>query len=267
MEFVKQRCKTTAGRLCSYCSKHDWRSPKSFDGIPSPYPDYEKLPKYHYKDVFDTSLLSEDNTVREIDDFLPRARLKKNFHNGSVSLEKPETIERFCNEYIVEEEHVRGYLNHLLTLQRTSTVRQNQRTKDKNTRKTKGYEQYDRKTIASTFENMNKLYVEELNKYLVHHKLSHLGKKNDKIRRIMAHVALERNDAEWPENEGEEDGNSEDESVDECDSESDDDDEVVAFVDESDSETEVPVNTPAGSTRTRAGRLSIPNSRYLNWLA
>ena len=47
---------------------------------------------------------------------------------------------------------------------------------------------------------------------------------------------------------------------------SDDDDEVVAFVDESDSETEVPVNTP-GSTRTRAGRLSIPNSRYLDWLA
>ena len=55
--------------------------------------------------------------------------------------------------------------------------------------------------------------------------------------------------------------------MDECDSESDDDDEVVAFVDESDSETEVPVNTLAGSTRTRAGRLSIPNSRYLNWLA
>ena len=51
--------------------------------------------------------------------------------------------------------------------------------------------------------------------------------------------------------------------MDECGSESDDDDEVVAFVDESDSETEVPVNTP-GSTRTRAGRLSIPNSRYLD---
>ncbi|KAL9967443.1 hypothetical protein ACROYT_G025665 [Oculina patagonica] len=113
---------------------------------------------------------------------------------------------------------------------------------------------------------MNKLYVEELNKYLDHHKLSLLGKKNDKIRRIMAHVALETNDAERPENKGEKEGNSGDESVDECDSESDDDDEVVAFVDESDSETEVPVNTP-GSTRTRAGRLSIPNSRYLDWLA
>ena len=71
-----------------------------------------------------------------------------------------------------------------------------------------------------------------------------------------AHVALERNDAERPENEGEEDGNRGDESGDECDSESDDDDEVVAFVDESDSETEVPVNTP-GSARTRASRLSI----------
>ena len=54
--------------------------------------------------------------------------------------------------------------------------------------------------------------------------------------------------------------------MDECDSESDDDDEVVAFVDESDSETEVPVNTP-GSIRTRAGRLSTPNLRYLDWLA
>ena len=32
------------------------------------------------------------------------------------------------------------------------------------------------------------------------------------------------------------------------------------------SEPEVPVNTPV-STRTRAGRLSIPNSRYLDWLA
>ena len=54
--------------------------------------------------------------------------------------------------------------------------------------------------------------------------------------------------------------------MDECDSESDDDGEVVNFVDESDSETEVPVNTPS-STRTRVGRLSIPNSRYLDWLA
>ena len=75
-----------------------------------------------------------------------------------------------------------------------------------------------------------------------------------------------RNDAERLENEGEEDGHSGDESVDECDSESDDDDEVVAFADESDSEREVPVNTP-GSTHTRAGRLSIPNSCYLHWLA
>ncbi|KAL9972361.1 hypothetical protein ACROYT_G018646 [Oculina patagonica] len=85
----------------------------------------------------------------------------------------------------------------------------------------------DWKAIASTFENINKLYVEELNKYLDHHKLSLLGKKNDKIRRIMAHVALERNDAERPENEGEEDGDSGDESVNVCDSESDDDDEFV----------------------------------------
>ncbi|KAL9985751.1 hypothetical protein ACROYT_G008192 [Oculina patagonica] len=78
----------------------------------------------------------------------------------------------------------------------------------------------------------------------------HLSSKNDKIRRIMAHVALERNDTERPENEGEEDGNSGDESVDECDSESDDD-EFVAIVDESDSETEVPVSSiRVGGTRS-----------------
>ena len=54
--------------------------------------------------------------------------------------------------------------------------------------------------------------------------------------------------------------------MDESGGEKDDDDEVVAFVDEIDSETEVPVNTP-GSTRTHAGRLSIPNLCYLDWLA
>lgn len=98
------------------------------------------------------------------------------------------------------------------------------------------------------FENMNKLYVEEFNKYLVYYKFFFFGKKNDKIRRIMVYVVFERNDVEWLENEGEEDGNSEDEFVDECDSESDDDDdEVVVFVDESDSEMEVFVNILVGS--------------------
>lgn len=92
--------------MCSYCSKYDWCFLKLFDGIFFFYFDYEKLLKYYYKDVFDIFLLSEDNIVCEIDDFLLRVWLKKNFYNGSVSLEKFEMIEWFCNEYIVEEEYV-----------------------------------------------------------------------------------------------------------------------------------------------------------------
>ncbi|KAL9969374.1 hypothetical protein ACROYT_G021583 [Oculina patagonica] len=75
--------------------------------------------------------------------------------------------------------------------------------------------------------------------FVLESELHIIYQKNDKIRRIMAHVALEKSDAERPENEGEEDGNCGDESVDECDSESDDDNEVFAFVNESDSEMQV----------------------------
>ena len=43
--------------------------------------------------------------------------------------------------------------------------------------------------------------------------------------------------------------------------------EVVACVNESDSETKVPGKNIPGTTHTRAGRVSITNLRYLDWLA
>ena len=46
-----------------------------FNGIPEPMPDYQKLPKYHYKSVIDTSLYDDNNKTRETDDFLPRPNI------------------------------------------------------------------------------------------------------------------------------------------------------------------------------------------------
>jgi hypothetical protein len=70
MEYAKGRCKNTTGSLCEFCKKIPWKS-LPFSGIPAPIPDKEKLPKFHYEDVFDTSLLQEDKTPRDVDDFLP----------------------------------------------------------------------------------------------------------------------------------------------------------------------------------------------------
>ena len=90
-------------------------------------------------------------------------------------------------KYIVEENYVREYVNHLLTLQRSSAIRQNQRTNDKLARQAKQYDDYDWNGLATSYEKLNQLYTDELVKYLRHHNLLLMGKKKGEIIRIMAH--------------------------------------------------------------------------------
>ena len=225
MEFIKDRCRTTSGRRCDFCSSHGWKSPKLFQGIHARYPDYSKLPKFHYKDVFDTTMFQADNTNREVDDYLPRAQLKKQFYDGSISLDKPENIEEFCKKYIVEENYVREYVNHLLTLQRSNDIRQNQRKNDKRARKAKQYWN----GLASSYEKLNKLYTDEVVKCLKYHKLLLMGYKKDKIMRIVSQVNRSEEDNIVRQCEDEE-SDYEDEDYDNDEENDDGRDEVVTLV-------------------------------------
>ena len=68
MCFLKDQCDESGSGSFSICSK-GWIGER-FNGIPEPMPDYQRLPKYHYKSVFDTSLYDDNNKMRETDDFL-----------------------------------------------------------------------------------------------------------------------------------------------------------------------------------------------------
>ena len=64
-------------------------------------PDYQRLPKYHCKSVFDTSLYDDNNKTRETDDW-------------QLSVDNKEQIDTFCNKFIVEENLVKDSLEHLI---------------------------------------------------------------------------------------------------------------------------------------------------------
>ena len=68
MHFLKDRCDESGHGSCSICSK-GWIGER-FNGIPEPMPDYQRLPKNHYKSVFDTTLYDDNNKTRETDDLI-----------------------------------------------------------------------------------------------------------------------------------------------------------------------------------------------------
>ena len=260
MEYAKDRCKNTIGSQCEFCKKFLWKSPP-FSSIPAPIPDKDKFLKFHYKDVFDTSLLQEDKTPHDVDDFLPRAQIKKQFASGILRADDPESIQAFSRQFVVEEEYVKEYLNHILCLSRVEEIRKKQRSRDKKAQQEKSYDQYNWKELASSKEMLSKLKVSELEKYLKKHQLSVFGLKEDKITRILAHVHMAEEDSSDSVKHGFTDSEEEDDI--DYDTE---EDEVVSFVG-TDDEFCDPENVTT-STVSQVGRQSIPNTRYQlsDWL-
>ena len=91
--------------------------------IPRPVPDYKRLPSYHYKPVNDTPSENEDGSLRKPDDFMPRAQLRKDFSAGELTLNDPRALETFADKYIVDQEYVIQYIQHLQDLEWTKTIR------------------------------------------------------------------------------------------------------------------------------------------------
>ena len=116
MEYLKGACETSTGQLCGFCSSTPWVGPR-MNRIPQPVPDYDKLPAYHYKSVFESSIENEDGSPRDPDDYMPRAQLRKDFAAGKRILANPEEIKAFAERYIVKEEYVIQYAQHLQELE------------------------------------------------------------------------------------------------------------------------------------------------------
>ena len=67
--------------------------------IPRPFPDDKK--GGHYLNVFNTPTTNANGSPREIDDFLPRARVKKLFSLGELSSSDKETLKDLSKKLCV----------------------------------------------------------------------------------------------------------------------------------------------------------------------
>ena len=76
------------------------------------FPDYEKLPDYHYLPLSATSI-----DGREPDDFQPRAQMKRMFHQNKLNPGEGGTIAEFSRNCIVPLKFVKDYVDHLAQIE------------------------------------------------------------------------------------------------------------------------------------------------------
>ena len=82
----------------------------SVNPVPRPYPDESSCS--HYLAVNDTP-----NTGRNIDDYHPRVQMKKIFAGNKQYFDDPNNIKQFSKKYIVPEDAVRKYVDHMKLLE------------------------------------------------------------------------------------------------------------------------------------------------------
>ncbi|PFX15181.1 hypothetical protein AWC38_SpisGene20605 [Stylophora pistillata] len=106
IEYRRMSCKERSGKLCKFCEKDETTSAP----LPTrrPYPDYGKLPNFHY-----LSWSATPTDGREPDDFQPRAQIKRLFEESELVSGDSEAIRRFSDKYIVPEKLVAEYVEHL----------------------------------------------------------------------------------------------------------------------------------------------------------
>ncbi|PFX31502.1 hypothetical protein AWC38_SpisGene3741 [Stylophora pistillata] len=105
-DLGRMSCKERSGKLCKFCEKDETTSAP----LPTrrPYPDYGKLPNFHY-----LSWSATPTDGREPDDFQPRAQIKRLFEESELVSGDSEAIRRFSDKYIVPEKLVAEYVEHL----------------------------------------------------------------------------------------------------------------------------------------------------------
>ena len=183
MEYIKGGCAEGGEELCNVCLENEWISPP-VERIPQPMPSHTNIG--HYKDVFNTPT---ENRV--VDDFAPRANLKKLFKKGEISSKQHEAIQEFSTKYAVDPEAVSSYIKHMEQLKRMSEIKSSERAKARAQQQLKTFRDFDWPLLV-TGNTLSKLTVVQLRLYLDEKHLSKGGNKHDKIERIKYHYYLSK---------------------------------------------------------------------------
>ena len=187
MEFIKDGCKEKdESQHCNWCKETEWRGPV-MSRVPEPCPDKDN--QGHYMDVFESSNYTSTDEIRPIDQFAPRANLKKLFAEGGISSYDTKAIDDFTKKYIIDKQHVKDYVKHLEELKTGALIRAREKERKKLLKQAKTFSDYNWKELANMGKLMS-LTKLELKHYLMHYKLSCQGKKCDWVKRIESHLVL-----------------------------------------------------------------------------
>jgi hypothetical protein len=254
MEYKKQSCLQSTGEMCDFCQENPWLGP-SAERVPQPMPDPDN--PMHYLPLEKTPRTVNEEP-RQVDDCLPRACIIRLVNEGVLCLDDATSIDEVAKSLAVEPCYVRHYMEHIQHLQRMKGIRSGDRKTKKQSKLEKKVEDYDWFSLVRN-NDINKLLVVELDKYLDLHSLVKLGNKQDKIQAISVDVwKRESEQGEAVTVSAESDGGESDDEISDSDDTDSDEDLVCAEMGDSDIEVEaaeesvrVPVSTRCGRQATR----------------
>ena len=180
MEYRRMSCQERNGQLCKFCEKDETTTAP----LPTrrPYPDYSKLPNFHYLSWSDTP-----TEGREPDDFQPRAQIKRLFEEGKLVSGDSEAIKEFSEKYIVAEKLVAEYVEHLAQIKMRKEKKKEETERDRMERLNREYNDIDWVGLYNS-DKLSSLRVNELSLYFSHQKITFKGKKAEKVATIKAHI-------------------------------------------------------------------------------
>ena len=120
MEFLKGSCEKEKSTRCEFCVSNDFCCSADIKHIPRPYPDVQR-PGLHYLATEDTPTVG-----RSVDDFHPRVQLRLIFREDNSFFDNPD-ITDFSQKYVVTEDAIKMYVNHMKLL----SLRKEKRSKEK----------------------------------------------------------------------------------------------------------------------------------------
>jgi len=173
-------CQERNGQLCEFCKEDD----TSALPLPTrrPFPDYSKLPNFHYLSWNETP-----TDGRDPDDFQPRAQIKGLFEESKLVSGDSEAIREFSDKYIVPEKLVAEYVEHLAQIKMRKEKKKEETERERMERQNREYNDIDWVGLYNS-DKLSSLRVNELSLYLSYHNMTFKGKKAEKVAIIKAHI-------------------------------------------------------------------------------
>ena len=132
LEYQKGACEISSGKLRDFCK---W---KSVVVRLSAFKGHSLIIK-----ALDFTVHMTPTDNRTTDDYLSRAQLRKAYHSGECSLEDPDSISKFAQEFFVSDECVKPYLEHLKLLELKKEKRKKERLEKSSVKAKMTYQDYD----------------------------------------------------------------------------------------------------------------------------